>query len=255
MAKDCPRKKDKGRAKGKKKATSNLVAEHSESDERYINTLEFESYTAAKTSPPTWIKAHHVLEKTIFINGRQARVLFDPETIGANLISAACDNIYCIPCTAMKEPTKILMAMKESWSESYKECTVNPTVDNRQTKGNKILVVNLAKYHSLPCPYRNAIPKVTRSYNQIWRVSHWLHQVRNQNKLQRYHEQYLSSSLCHWRSDGPTPCDVSWSHTRRTTTHKKDKPGNSSDARKGPRDLTHLLILGTMGEGDKVRYQ
>ena len=61
MAKDCPTKKDKGKPKVKKEATSNLATEQSEYDEVYINTLEFESYAAAKMTRPTTIKAHHVL--------------------------------------------------------------------------------------------------------------------------------------------------------------------------------------------------
>ena len=93
MSRSCPSKNDKskGKAPAKKEATSNLAEQHSEYDEVYINTLEFESYAAAetKTARPTTIKAHHALEGTIFINGKEARVLFDTGTIGANLISAA----------------------------------------------------------------------------------------------------------------------------------------------------------------------
>ena len=85
----------------------------------------------------------------MFINGKEARVLFDTGTIGANLISAAFVTTHGIPCTAMKEPTKILMAMKGSQSESHKECTVDLAVDRLQTKGNKMLVGNLAKYDAL----------------------------------------------------------------------------------------------------------
>ena len=49
----------------------------------------------------------------------------------------------------MKEPTKILMAMKGSRSESQKECVVDIAVDRLQTKGNKMLVGNLANYDAL----------------------------------------------------------------------------------------------------------
>ena len=35
--------------------------------------------------------------------------------------------------------------MKGSWSESQKECVVDITIDKLQTKGNKMLVGNLAK--------------------------------------------------------------------------------------------------------------
>ena len=41
------------------------------------------------------------------------------------------------------------MAMKGSRSESSKECTVNLTVGKLQTKGNKMLVGNLAKYDAI----------------------------------------------------------------------------------------------------------
>jgi len=68
MTKDCPNKKNKGKAKPKKEATSNLTTKISEYDEVYINTLEFESYAASKSTCPTTINAHHVLEGTTFIN-------------------------------------------------------------------------------------------------------------------------------------------------------------------------------------------
>ena len=153
MARNCSSKNDKGKGKAppKREAASNLAEQNSKYDEVYINTLEFESYTAAKVKAtrPSTIKAHHALEGTMFIHGKEARVLFDTGTIGANLKSAAFVTTNGIPCTAMKEPTKILMAMKGSRSESYKECTVDLAVDKLQTKGNKILVGNLAKYDAL----------------------------------------------------------------------------------------------------------
>jgi len=108
MAKDCPSKKDKGKAKIKKEASSNLATELCEYDEVYINTLEVESYVTTKTTRSTTIKAHHALEGTMFINGKEAKVLFDSGTIGASLISAAFVTTHGIPCIEMKEPTKIL---------------------------------------------------------------------------------------------------------------------------------------------------
>ena len=77
MAKDYPNKKDKGNAKVEKKATSNVVTELSEYDEVYINTLGFENNAAAKTTRPKTKEAHHALEGTMFIIGKEAKVLFD----------------------------------------------------------------------------------------------------------------------------------------------------------------------------------
>jgi len=114
MAKDCPSKKDKGKAKVKKEATSNLATELSKYDEVYINTLEFESNGATKTTRPTTITAQHGPEGTLFINGKEAKVLFDTGNIGARLISAAFVTTHGIPCIEMKERTKIPMAMKRS---------------------------------------------------------------------------------------------------------------------------------------------
>ena len=153
MSRNCPSKNDKGKEKvpAKKEAVSNLAEQHSEYDEVYSNTLEFESYAATKVraTHPSTMKAHHPLEGTMFLNGKEARVLFETGTVGANLISAAFVTTHGIPCTAMKEPTKILMAMKGSRSEGHKECTVDLAVDQLQTKGNKMLVGNLAKYDAL----------------------------------------------------------------------------------------------------------
>jgi len=102
MAKDCPSKKDKGKAKVKKEASSNLAIKLCEYDEVYINALEIESYVATKTTRPTRIKALHALEGTMFINGKEVKVLFDTATIGANLISAAFVITHGIPCIEMK---------------------------------------------------------------------------------------------------------------------------------------------------------
>ena len=123
MARKCPSKNDKGKEKAppKNETASNLAEQHSEYDEVYINTLEFESYAAArvKATRPSTIKAHYTLEGSMFINGKEARVLFDTGTIGANWISAAFVTTHGVPCTAMKEPLKIVMAMKGSRSESH----------------------------------------------------------------------------------------------------------------------------------------
>jgi len=85
----------------------------------------------------------------MFINGKEAKVLFDTGTIGANLISAAFVTTHGIPWIEMKEPTKILMAMKGSRSESNKECRDDLAVEKLKTKGNKMLVGNLVKYNAL----------------------------------------------------------------------------------------------------------
>jgi len=149
MAKDCPSKKEKGKAKVKKEASSNLATELGEYDEVYINTLELESYVATKNTHPATIKAHHALEGNMFINGTEAQVLFDTGMIGASLISTAFVTTDGIPGIEMKEATMILMAMKGSRSESNKECTVDPAVGKLYTKGNKMLVGNLARYDAL----------------------------------------------------------------------------------------------------------
>ena len=85
----------------------------------------------------------------MFINGKEAKVLFDTGTIGASLISAPFVTTHGILGIAMKEPTKILMARKGGRSQSNKECTVDLAVGKLQAKGNKILVGNLAKYDAL----------------------------------------------------------------------------------------------------------
>jgi len=148
MAKDYPSKKAKGKVKVKKEAPSNVAIDLSEYDEIYINIREWESYAAAKTTRPTTIKAQNAPEGTVFINGKEGKVLFDTGTIGANLISAAFVTTHGIPCIEMKEPTRILMAMKGSRSKSHKESTVD-LVGKLPTKGNKMLVENLAKYDAL----------------------------------------------------------------------------------------------------------
>ena len=153
MARNWSNQNDKGKGKvaPKKEVTSNMAEQHSEYNEVYINTFDYESYAAAKVkvTGPSTIKAHYALEGTMFINGKEARVLFDTGTIEANIISVVFVTTHGIPCTAMKEQTKILMAMKESRSESYRKCTVDLSVHKLQKKGNKMLVENLVKYDAL----------------------------------------------------------------------------------------------------------
>jgi len=134
MAKDYRSKKDKGKAKVKKEAVSNLATEHIEYEEVYINALEFESYAAAKTNRLTRINTHHALEGRMFINGQEAKVPCDTGMIEANLISPALVTTHGIPCTVMKEPTKILMAIKGTLSKSHKECTVDLAVGKLHPK-------------------------------------------------------------------------------------------------------------------------
>jgi len=95
------------------------------------------------------MEAHHVLEGSIFIIGKGAKVQFDTGTIGANLISAAIVTTQGIPCTEMKEPIKILRAMKGSRFPRHKECTIDLAVGKIQTIGKKMVVDTLAKYDTL----------------------------------------------------------------------------------------------------------
>jgi len=127
-------------------ATSHLATQHSKYDEVYINTLEFLSYEATKRTHSTTIQAHYTLEGTMLFNEKEAKVLFDTETIGANLMSAGFLTIDGIPWPEMKEHIKILMAIKGSRSGSHKQCTVYLAVGKLWMKGNKMLVGTLAKY-------------------------------------------------------------------------------------------------------------
>jgi len=89
----------------------------------------------------------------MLIYGKKARVQFDTGTIGTNLISTVFVITYGIKCTQMEKPTCILMAMKGSKSGSQKECLVDISVElpggSMHTKGNKMIVGNLAKYDAL----------------------------------------------------------------------------------------------------------
>jgi len=149
MARHCPSKKDKGNVKVMKVATSNIATEHSAYDKVYINTQEFKSYAAGKTTHPTTIKAHHTLEGTMVINGKKAKVLLDTGRTGGNLISASFATTHSIPCTKMKERTKILITMQGSRSESHNKCPVDLVVGTLPTKENKMLVGNQVKYDAL----------------------------------------------------------------------------------------------------------
>jgi len=149
MVKDCPNKKDKGKVKVKKEAISNISTELSQYDALYINTLAFGRSAARKMTRPTRVNAHHAFHCSMFINGKEKTVLLDTGTIGANLISADFVSIDGIPCIGMNEPTKIPITKKGSRSGSHKECRFDQEVHKGQTKGNKRVVGNLAKYDSL----------------------------------------------------------------------------------------------------------
>ena len=149
MAKDCPFKKPDLKTKVKKETSSNRAEQVSETEEIYLNTMEIESYAAAGATRPAAIKDNEALEGTVYINRKEARVLFDTGTIGANLISAAFVTTHGIPCKEMQKPTKIHMAMKRSQSESQKDYVVSITAGSFQTKDTKMIVGNLAKYDAL----------------------------------------------------------------------------------------------------------
>lgn len=114
--------KGKGKAAAKKEGTLNMAEQHGEYDEIYINTLELESYavTKVKATHPSTVKVLHTLEGTMFINVKEAIFMFDTETIEANKLSALFVTTHRIPCTAMKEPTEVLIAKKVSRSDTYK---------------------------------------------------------------------------------------------------------------------------------------
>ena len=113
--------------------------------------MEIESYAAAGATRLTAIKANKALEGTVYINGKEAQVLFNTGTIGANLISAAFVTTHGIrvPCKEIEKPTKIHIAMKGSWLESQKDCIVSIMAGSFQIKDTKMLVGNLAKYDAL----------------------------------------------------------------------------------------------------------
>ena len=98
---------------------------------------------------PTTLQANHLLKGRIFINGKEARVLFDEGMKGGNLISATFVTTNSIPGTLMKESIKIRMGMNGSLSGSHKESTVHLTVGKMQTRRNPMLVRNLANYNAL----------------------------------------------------------------------------------------------------------
>jgi len=85
----------------------------------------------------------------MFISRKEAKVVFDTGTIRGNLISAVFVTTHGIPYIEMKEPTRILMAMKGSRSESHKEFTVDLAVGKLQRKGKEMPEENLAKYDTL----------------------------------------------------------------------------------------------------------
>ena len=68
----------------------------------------------ATQSPTTKANKALRLEDMVYINRKEAQVLFDIGTIGANLISATFVTTYGIPCKEMEKPTKIHMVMEES---------------------------------------------------------------------------------------------------------------------------------------------
>jgi hypothetical protein len=151
MSKECPSKKDdsKGKKKVKKETSSNYVEHEQGMDEVYIHATEVESYATAGATRPANIKPHSSLEGTILLNGKEARVLFDTGTIGANIISTHFVTTHGVPCTDMQTPTKIHMAMKGSRSESQKECQVEVSVGKMKVPNTKMIVGSLAKYDAL----------------------------------------------------------------------------------------------------------
>ena len=136
MVNDCPSKKEKEKMKLQKETISNLATELNKYEEVYINTLEFKSYAAAKTTCLMTIKAHHSLEGTMFINGKKPKVQCDSGTKGASLsqVRTAFVTTHGLPCIEMNKPSKMLIAIKGSRSKSHKEWTLDLAVGKLQMK-------------------------------------------------------------------------------------------------------------------------
>jgi len=153
MSKDCPSKKDDKQGKGKaikKEARSNNDEYEQDSiDAVYMHATEIESYATAQTTRPVNLKPHGSLEETIHLNGKEAKLLFDTGTIGANIVSAHFVTTHGIPCIEMAKPTKIDMAMKGSRSESQKKCSVEISVGKMRVPNTTMIIGNLPKYDAL----------------------------------------------------------------------------------------------------------
>jgi len=153
MSKECPSKKDDKKGEGKameKEARSNHVEyEQYSMDEVYIHATEIESYATAQTTSPANLKPHGSLEGTINLNGKEAKVLFDTGTIGANIVSAHFVTTHGIQFIETAKYTKIHMAMNGSRSESQKECSVEILVGRMRVPNTEMIFGNLAKYDAL----------------------------------------------------------------------------------------------------------
>jgi len=128
---------------------NNVEYDQDSIDEVYIHATEIESYATAQTTWPANIKPHGSLEGTIHLNGKEAKVVFDTGTIGANIVSAHFVTRHVIPCTEMAKPTKIHMAMKGLRSKGQKECSVETSVGKMKVPNTKMIIENLAKYDAL----------------------------------------------------------------------------------------------------------
>jgi len=153
MSKECPSNKDDNKGKGKaikKEARSNNVEyEQHSMDEVYIHTTEIESYATAQTTRPANLKPHGSLEGTIHLTGKEAKVLFDTGTIGANIVRPHVVTTHGIPCINMAKLTKINMAMEGSRSESQKEYSVEISVGKMKVPNTKMIIRKLANYDAL----------------------------------------------------------------------------------------------------------
>jgi len=149
MFKDCPSKKDDRKGKGKaikKEVTShNVEYEQDSMDEVYIYATEIEFYATAQTTRLANLKPHSSLEGMIYLNGKEAQILFDIGTIGVNIVSAIFVVTYGIPCIEMAKLIKIHMAMKRSRSKSQKEYSVQISVGKMEVPNTKMIIGNLVK--------------------------------------------------------------------------------------------------------------
>jgi len=111
-------------------------------DEVYIHATQIKFYATAQTTRPANLKPHGSLEGTIHLNGKEAKVLFNTGTIGANIVSTHFVTTQGIPCIEMAKPTKIHIAIKELRSESQKKCSVEISVGKMKVPNTKMIIGN-----------------------------------------------------------------------------------------------------------------
>ena len=153
MANECPKKEVKSNdVRVSEKAVESSEGEYepdTASTEELDTSGSIRTYKTTVGTPKELIRPFQVLEFTLFINGKPARVLANTGTIGGTLISNKFVTTHNIPYTANTNLVALKMAVKGSRSTSNYKVKVMIHLGKMKIRDVEMMVTSVSDYDVL----------------------------------------------------------------------------------------------------------